>query len=277
MNARKYEGIIPNLPEAEYHAHPALSSTGAKRILESPARFHYEQTHPRADKDEFDLGSAVHSKVLGTGYEIVVYPDDVLDARGGLTTARAKEFAAEVRGRGAIPIKRGVAEQVNAMAEAVLAHPVARELFEQTGIAEASVFAKDPATGIELRARFDYLAETCVDLKTTGKRADAASFSRTVFDYGYDVSHAHYRHTLEIVTGELRRFLFPVVETEPPYLVAVHSLDKDYADIGAGKAKRARELFALCTELDDWPGYPTEVNLVIPPMFAVYDFQDNYS
>jgi hypothetical protein len=274
---RAYEGIIPNLPESEYHSLPSLSSTGAKRLLESPARFHYEQTHPRADKDEFDLGSAVHSKVLGTGYEIVVIPDAVLDARGGLSTAKAKEFVTDARTRGAIPIKPAVADQVNGMAEAVLAHPIARELFEQDGIAEASVFATDPETGVQLRARFDFLAERCVDLKTTGKRADKATFSRTVFDYGYDVSHAHYLHTLELVTGELRRFLFPVVETEPPYLVAVHSLDLEYAEIGAGKARRARQLFATCTELDDWPGYPSEVNLVIPPMFAVYDFQDNYS
>jgi hypothetical protein len=46
-----YKGIVHNLDEAEYHAHPALSSTGARLLLPeykgSPKKFQYAQTHRR--------------------------------------------------------------------------------------------------------------------------------------------------------------------------------------------------------------------------------------
>jgi hypothetical protein len=163
------------------------------------------------------------------------------------------------------------------MTEAVLAHPTARALFEQDGMAEASVFATDPDTGVNLRARFDYLASICVDLKTTAKEASAAGFARSVANFGYDVQRGHYLPTLELATDEVREMVFVVVETEAPHLVAVHQLDRDFADMGLKKARRARELFAECTASGVWPGYPSDVQLVIPPMYAVYDFQDNYS
>lgn len=263
-------GIIPAMPEAEYHAHPALSSTGARMLLDSPARFHYAQTHPRADKDEFDLGSAVHSKVLGTGYEIAVL--DFPDWRSK-SSQKARDKA---RAEGKIPVLTKTTAAVDAIAEAVLAHPTARSVFEQDGIAEASAFATDPTTEVDLRARFDYLAPICVDLKTIGTRASTDQFAKSIFSYGYDVQQAHYLDTLELLEGERRQMVFVVVETEAPYLVAVHQLDRDYTDMGVAKARRARELYAECTRTGVWPGYPTGVHLVLPPMYAVYDFQDNY-
>ena len=57
------------MSEAEYHAHPAFSASKAKAILDSPARFKWEYIDGnREQKKAFDVGSAVHAKVLGTGY-----------------------------------------------------------------------------------------------------------------------------------------------------------------------------------------------------------------
>lgn len=273
MNGR----IVNDMPEAEYHARPELSSTGARLLLDSPARFHYAQTHPQAHKNAFDLGSAVHSKVLGVGAYSIVIPEELLATNGAASTKAAKDFMEQARSEGLIPIKAEVGNSVDAMVEAVLAHPTAKALFEQEGQAEASVFATDPVTGIEVRARFDYLAPICVDLKTTAKDGSAAGFAKTVANFGYDVQRGHYLPTLEFATGERREMVFVVVETDAPHLVAVHQLDRDFVEMGEKKAQRARELFAECTASGIWPGYPTDVQLIIPPMYAVYDFQDNYS
>lgn len=276
-------GIVNGLDEAIYHAHPALSSTGARQLLDSPARFHWAQSHPRAPKNEFDLGSAVHSKVLGTGYEIVTIPDDILASNGAASTAAAKAFISEAREAGRVPIKQAVAEQVNAVAEAVLAHPTARMLFEQDGNSEASVFATDPETNVGIRARFDFLPtgksgrRICVDLKTTGTDASPMGFAKSAASWQYEVQQLHYTDTLEIATGDDdAAFVFVVVEMEAPYLVAVHQLDLDFVNMGKTKARRARELFRECTDSGVWPGYPDDINLVIPPMWSVYQFQDRY-
>jgi hypothetical protein len=163
---------------------------------------------------------------------------------------------------------------VDAMAEAVLAD--AGELFEG-GYAEASLFATDPETGVGLRARFDYFAPKAVDLKTTGKLATKARWPWTVYEFGYDVQQEHYRHVRSLIEGDPGGFVFVAVETTPPYLVGKYELDDEYVEIGAGKALRARRLFAECTASGVWPRYSREIQIVQPPMPAIYDFQDNYS
>ena len=52
--------VVENMPEAEYHAHPALSSTGARRLLppSCPALFAYEREHPPQPKAAFEHGRA---------------------------------------------------------------------------------------------------------------------------------------------------------------------------------------------------------------------------
>lgn len=266
-----FAGIVPVLDEVSYHAHPALSSTGARQILDSPARFHYSQTHPQAHKDAFDLGSAVHSAVLGVGYGVEVLEFDNWRSKA------AQEARDGARAAGLIPMLKQDMQPVLDMKEAVLSHPTARALFEQDGIAEASVFATDPVTGVELRARFDFLAPVCVDLKTTGKAASASDFAKSAASFGYDVQEAHYLDTLQLVEGSRRDMVFVVVETAAPHLVAVHQLNHLFADMGQVKAKRAREIFAECTASGIWPGYPPEINLLMPPVWATYDFEDNYS
>ena len=242
-------------------------------------------TTPQKAKAEFDVGSAAHAKVLGVGAPIAVIPEDVLDARGAASTAAAKEFIANAREAGELPLKRHVADEVNAMAEAVLALPTARVLLEQVGSPEASLFGTDPETGVRMRGRFDFLPQPrddrgriCVDLKTSANDASPSGFAKTAARFGYDVQDAHYLDLLEIVTGEGdASMVFVVVETTAPHLVAVHQLDRDFTDMGRAKARRARQLFAHATATDEWPGYPDKINLTPPPVWSVYDFQDNYS
>jgi len=269
--------IVLDLPEAEYHAHPALSSTGARLLLDSPARFHYAQSHPQPHKDAFDLGTAVHTKALGVGANVITYPEEHLTPSGAVSTKAATvAWAEEQRAAGKVLISPDRASLVDGMAEAVLAHPTARALFEQDGNAEASVFATDPDTGVELRARFDYRAAINVDLKTTSKEASPDGFIKSVMNFGYDVQEAHYGDVDEIVTGERRPFVFVVVETDAPHLVGVHQLDVVFRDMGQTKARRARELFASCTASGEWPGYPSHVQLLSPPVWAVYQHEEKY-
>lgn len=272
----KFEGIITDLDEATYHAYPALSSTGARLLLDSPARFNYRQTHPERARKEFDVGTAVHAKVLGVGAAIAIITDDLLASNGAASTKAAKEFIENARAEGLTPVKQDVADEIDAMSEAVLGHPTAKSLFEQDGQAEASLFATDPETGVEIRARFDFLAPICVDLKTTAGEASKKGFEKSAANYGYDVQQEHYEDTLLQVVGNRRPFLFVVVEKTAPYLVGVHQLDREFVEIGAKKAARARRIYAECMASGTWAGYPEEVQLVSPPLYHAFDFQERY-
>ena len=195
MNA----GIVHGMPEVEYHAHPALSSTGARRLLESPAKFQHYISEPEKPKHEFDLGTLVHSRVLGVGAQIAVYPAEKLAKNGAASTAAAKDWAAEQRDAGLIPMKEADAHDVQGMAEAVLTHRGARRILEAAPDRELSLFASDPATRVDVRARFDiYGVDECADLKT-GIDASPAGFTKAVWNHRYDVQAEHYLKTRELL------------------------------------------------------------------------------
>ena len=65
------KGVYPGIPESVYHADPveasSISSTEAKLILDCPAVLKWRRDHPAKPRPAFDVGSAVHAKVLGTG------------------------------------------------------------------------------------------------------------------------------------------------------------------------------------------------------------------
>lgn len=249
-------GIVHNMPDHEYHARPELSSTQARQILDSPAKFRWAQSHP-VTSPAFDLGTAVHTKVLGTGAWAIAYPDEHLTAAGNPSTKAATvEWAAQQRTAGLVPVTPADLRRTLAMAEAVLAHPEARRILEQPGHPEVSVFATDPETGVECRARFDRLTSGLgVDLKTTAGSASRTGFGVSAAKYGYPVQEAHYTDTLEWVTGERIPLRFIVVEKAAPYLVAVHEFDNLTRMVARDLAAKARHTYAECLNTDTWPGY----------------------
>lgn len=255
-------------------------------ILRTPAEYRWAKDHPPAVKPskKFDVGSAVHAKVLGTGYEAVVIPDELLASNGAASTKAAKEFIEQVRAAGKIPLKSAEFDPIADAAEAVLAHPAAKQLFAQPSDSEVSVFVTDPVTNVDVRARFDFLptdfglgapSRVAVDLKTT-RDASVKGFTRSVAEYGYDVQRAWYLDALRWLTGETAEMVFVAVEKEPPYLVAVHQLPTIWAEMGETKARRARRVYAECVASGSWPGYGAEVHLLSPPNWLIYEYEEEY-
>lgn len=268
-----------DMPEAEYHDHPALSSTGARRLLESPARFDYLRTHPEAPRQSFDVGSAAHTKILGTGSPAVAYPPEHLTPSGNVSTKAATvAWAEEQRAQGLVPVSPQQMADVDAMSEAVLAHPTARVLLEQPGHAEASVFASDPETGVDMRARFDFLPDPgprpiAVDLKSA-LDASPRGFAKAAANHGYHVQEGHYEDTITDVM-DLAGFVFVVVEKDPPHLVGVYQLEREFRDAGHAAAARARRIYAECVETGEWPGYPGGVQLLATPYWLIAELENN--
>lgn len=248
-------GLVHDMPDAEYHARPELSSTGARRILDSPARFQWEQTH-RVSSVAFDVGHAVHAKVLGVGARTVTYPAEHLTASGNPSTKAATvAWQDEQRAAGLVPIGRADDARVDAMAEAVLAHRLARAILEGSE-REVSAFAVDPDTGVPVRARFDILRDdVAADLKTTSGSASPGGFGRDAAKYGYPIQEAWYLDALLWSTGLDVPFRFVVVEKAAPHLVAVHELDVGVRITAREYAAKARSIYAECVATDQWPGY----------------------
>lgn len=251
--------IVLDMDEATYHSRPELSSTGVRRLLDSPARFQWDMTH-RTESVAFDVGHATHSRILGVGSPVVDIPDEHLTPSGNVSTkAAAKEWLAEQRAAGLVPIGAADRALIDGMAEAVLAHPAARDLLEGPGNPEVSAFATDPETGVALRARFDRLADdVAIDVKTTAGSAGPLGFAREAARHGYPIQEAHYADTLELIAGERLPMAFVVVEKRRPHLVAVHYFDDITRLTARELAAKARSIYAECTATDTWPGYSAD-------------------
>ncbi|MFF2493219.1 PD-(D/E)XK nuclease-like domain-containing protein [Agromyces sp. NPDC058064] len=270
-------GIVLDMPEAEYHSRPELSSTQARLLLQSPARYQHALTHPKPARTVFDVGTAAHTKILGVGSGTIAYPPEHLTPSGNVSTKAATvEWAAAQRANGLTPVTPQQVSEVDAMAEAVLAHPTARVLLEQPGAPEASVFATEAETGVDLRSRFDFLPEPgprpiAVDVKSAAD-ASPREFARAAANHGYHVQEGHYEDTVEDLI-DLAGFVFLVVEKDPPHLVGVYQLEPEFRAAGRAAAARARRVLAECRERGEWPGYPTEVQLLATPYWLIAELE----
>jgi len=251
--------IVYDMPEAEYHARPELSSTQARWLLDSPARYRHN-VERRRESVAYDVGHAVHARVLGVGSPVIAYPDEHLTPSGNVSTKAATvAWAHEQREAGLVPVSPDQIATVETMAEAVLAHPEARRLIEASGHSEVSVLSTDPDTGVDVRARIDRLSDTtALDVKTTSGIADRIGFGRDAARLDYPVQAAWYLDALRWAGVDGLEWRFVVIEKSAPHLVAVHALDDVTLLTASERAKRAREIYAECTASDSWPGYGDE-------------------
>lgn len=259
MGANMPTGIVHGLPDDAYHGLPGLSATSMKWLLRSPAYYRHRVDH-RTERPEFDLGHAVHSRVLGVGSEVVLIPDELLASNGAASTKAAKEFIEAARAAGQVPVKADTHATVTAVAEAVLRHPKAKALLQRDGDPEVSLFADDPQTGVPIRGRVDWLTTLTdgralnVDLKTTTD-ARTHAIVRAVETYGYDIQSETYRHLLRLTGHDPAPTQLIFVEVDPPHEVHVVQLaHEDWIDGGTRKMRRAIDVYARCAATGLWPG-----------------------
>jgi hypothetical protein len=282
-----HDGVYEDLPEDQYHGHPdSLSSSGARRLLppSCPALFRHEQLHGRPPKKEFDFGHAAHQRVLGVGAELVVVQKKAGVDAGDYRTAYAQEHEKQIRAEGKVPLLRKQLDQVDAMAEAILDHPIASVLFDpdRGGKPEQSLFWTDPDFGVLRRARLDWMPTELTsagrlvipDYKTTVSAAKDA-IAKSVRSYGYHQQDDWYRDLVAAlldIPRELVAFVFVFQEKTAPFLVNVAEVDAPSLRVARELNARALDTYADCVARDEWPSYSDEIELVGLPPHVLREF-----
>lgn len=261
-------GIYDDLPMGEYHASSALSSSGIKKLLRSPAHYLVERTQSRAPTESMRIGTAVHTLVLepDRAGEIVIMPEFNRRTKDG--KAEAEAWLARNADRQAFD--EVAFERIHRAAEAVRAHPAAGMLLSE-GKAETSLFWRDAREQVECRARFDWYRPDGIisDVKTC-QDASPEGFQRAIGAFAYHVSAAHYwlghEHLLDRSPAA---WLFICVEVEPPFGVAVYALDSASLRAGIDQCAKAYRTFRQCVENDAWPAYPNTIEPISAPRWAL--------
>lgn len=264
-------GLHDAIPEADYHADQgSLSQSGAKLLLDSPAAYQWELEHPRPPSEAMVLGSALHTEVLGVGPEVVVIPPT---GRKKIEQEAHAAALAAAEAAGHIALSPEQYERMTGMAKALRDHPTAPGLLD--GRAEVSAWCPDDETGVMRRARVDVLRDDlAVDLKSA-LSASPGGFSRACASFGYYIQHPWYVDLLRDLGHEVRGFVFVVVESHPPHNVGVYELRPTAVERGREKARRALHIYKHCAEVNEWPGYSTDITPIDLPRWAYYDHEES--
>lgn len=255
-------GIFYGVKAEDYHKVEALSASGAKLLLRSPAHYRAQREKPKAPTAAMLMGTIVHGLVLEPAtfsQDIAVAPK--FDRRTSFGKKAAEEFAADNEGK--MIIDQDSYDRARNIADAVMACPLAAEEFRD-GHSEVTLFWDEH--GVRCKSRLDYLrGGSIIDLKTCTD-ASPDGFARQVANLQYHVQAAHYLAGYrETVGWDADRFVFVAVENDAPYSVGVYTLDPLALQTGRILIKRAASAYKTALELDDWRSYQQEIiELALP-------------
>jgi len=277
---RVSEPGIYDMGEAAYHADPApvpsLSRSIAKVMLEgSPA--HAFAGHPRlggsasgtiaSGHEDLDVGTAAHAMFL-QGLDLI---EEIPVKAYQSNDAKAKRD--DAISRGMIPLKSAAYSNARQVFDALAKFRERTGLFT-AGLAEQTLVWDEG--DLWCRCRVDWLPDDAsaplLDLKTTGQLA--ATWGKTCFTFGGDIQASMYPRGCEFLRGEAPAgMLFIVIETKPPYAIKIFELDPIAVDVGHAKAEVARRTWTRCMNSGEWPSYPLEPEIVLPPPWIISQWE----
>lgn len=255
---------------------PSLNNSVAKVLVEqSPA--HAWAAHPRFNplandddaSEEQDVGTAAHSIFL-KGENTV----ELVDVDSWRTKA-AKEARAEIEGRGHIALKKERYYAVHLMVSALQRFRDETGAFTE-GRPEQTMVWQEGTTWC--RAKVDWLpnepSAALWDLKTSTGPATLRKWTRQAFDLGADMQSSFYCRGSEAIFGEPPEGMnFCVIESKPPYGLAVFGFSPQAIEIGDAKVAYALRLWNWCTTDNKWPSYPVERQWVEPPVWHLREWE----
>lgn len=270
------EARAVQLSDEQYHADTTAISRG-KLWTYRNSRRKFEGEHvtftapPAEPKDYYDIGTLTHTGCLEPhklGDKFIAWPDGLLSADGGIRTAAAKQWQADQRADGRIPLKDKQYQIVGACAASVLR--TCGQWIEKATAIEQSIFWTDAETGILCRCKPDWQVELphCVlafDIKTDGESVDEHVFRGKCETNGYVLQVPHYSAGITALTGKPVHFHFVVVEKVWPFRSRVFRLDEQATANAVDMRRRLLDDLLICIESGDfsepWEAGITELDI----------------
>lgn len=272
----QFPSIIPNMPDAEYRAVDAISSTDLKtmwRYCPAIVKAQKDGLIDLSEKQELVTGIAAHVGALQPEMFdklYAVYQGEELDLR----TKRDKELweAFKTANAGRICLRPTDGAIVRGIRKSIWAHPQAAGMLRCATDVELSVFWIDRHTGLRCKARADILCRSIgvmPDVKTT-RSVDPERFQHIAFDLGYPIQLAHYWAGL--AANNISVSVAPIIAAEktPPYLVEVFEPVSSWMERGDEDRMAMLEKMRDCRETKLWPGYGGQVLPLKLPHNAIY-------
>lgn len=266
-------GLHRGIAASHYHADPSVSNTMLSAMTKSPAHCYALHLNPNRpvveDTDAKSLGKLTHCAILEP--ETLDRHYVVKPAGMSFVTKDGKAWR-DAQTPGLEIVTDDSMRSARSMGEAIRRVPVLAKLLS-SGVAEASCFWDDAATGLRCRARPDWLHFTgpksavAVDVKTiadlTEKKVQSA-----IANHGYHRQQAHYSNGIRACDVHLEEFVFAFVSSSYPFIAVAYVLDDDSRDQGQEEVTELLGTFANCTKLNMWPAFGSGYQLTGLPVWA---------
>ncbi len=277
-------GVFDDISDKEYHTNKSSYSSSLIKKMACPAEAKWYMDNPQPYKDHFAFGRAIHCWILEpekfeaqflTGISAKRNSNDTrhewadwFSSHGWASSRdwiiRDKKPAATWNAEFERVTRKNIVtpdqiDEIKLMAESIKANNNARMLLDG-GVAEQSVYATDPDTGLPLKVRPDYMNDYFIsDLKSI-QDVDDFTIDRAIANFGYDVSGAMYTHVTQLATSEYRPFCFIFISKAPPFMCRVIVLSDESARIGWDKYQELKKKLADCLASNEWPGYDDDLD-----------------
>ena len=265
--SNQLHGFHENMPNDDYHKSEGVSKTGLDKIERSPAHYKWPKKHNATRNME--IGTAIHTAIL----EPERFDIDYKIAEANKRTDKSyRDLAKENGGECTLTTPESIG--ILGMQKSVYDNVEATALLKLKGRAELSAFITDPETGIQIRARYDWLTDSgiCVDLKKT---QDLRKFSRSVVDYRYHVQDAMYSFIYKQITGDDLTFYFLAVEEDSPHSCKLFELDDLGKEIGAHYFRKNLRTYAECMNSGKWPHKDLGAGVLEMPNWLVSQYEES--
>jgi len=242
--------MIKHMPDKEYFALPAVSNSLLSRFAKCPAA----ASVPIETTSAMSLGSLAHCLILeGAGaFRERYYVMEKVDGRSKEGKAAKAQAINEAEGR--IVITSDDLFAVQGMASSVFNHPSAND-FLRDGKPEMAITWKDKETGIDCKAKADWISpNVLIDLKTT-QSADQWVFQRTIWNMGYAKQLGLYHDGLLANLFPVDKCVIIAVESSAPYCCNVFNISDDLLEAGKGQYRKLLREYKACADSGQFPAY----------------------
>lgn len=268
------------LSEEEYNRRQGLRSTQVKIAGKSLAHFKAIvidnlDTTTKAQQKNFDRGSAQHWLNLESDMSRMLVFEPKKEYAKPKATNEWAEFEEQCRSKGKVPVLSSEAKEYMISHSAFWKDSNVQRLMSGCE-KELSFFAKDPITGLTLKAKIDGInlrEQRVLDYKTD-QSANPLNFAKKCARLKYHVSAAHYIYVVELATGQkITKFDFIVQEKSRPYLCTTLSLSEWDIEESTRYHRELLNKISVALRSNEWPGYESKGDALVLPPWA-YEFED---
>lgn len=252
---------MPIIPDRDtYNQLKALNFSGSKELLKAPAFYQAYLNNPREETKALRMGSLTHALVLesdAVSARYAVLPEG-LDRRTKEGKLAFEAFSASAAGKKIVP-----ADEWEVCKNVSLSMLAAKKSLGIEFTATELMLTVEYA-GIQLKSAIDAVGSDgfLYDLKTTDD-CSPRGWLQSCRQYKYNLQQHFYRTVYEIETKtRVRGFRFIVAEKESPWAWSIYELGPELAAWGVADFEAAVKAYKSATALDEWPGYPTEVQVI---------------